>query len=67
MEEIIKELKELGFTGETNAEALEFCEDKINDYWVDCPVSERGVEERAMALSCKLFQVFKKRLKKLAQ
>jgi hypothetical protein len=67
MEEIIRLLKGLGFTGETRLEALEFCEDKVNDYWVDCPANVRGVEERASTLMCNLYKGFAKELRKLAQ
>ena len=67
MEEIIGLLKGLGFTGETRLEALEFCDDKVNDYWVDCPANVRGVEERAFVLMCNLYKGFAKELRKLAQ
>jgi hypothetical protein len=62
--EILKQLRELGFTGETVEEAIIFCEDKANDYWVDCPVPMRTTIERCSALVARLFQGFAKELRK---
>lgn len=61
--EKIEELKQLGFNGLTTEEALVFCEIKINDYWVDCPVSHRGDQEKEYAKKCNMFKKIRKELK----
>ena len=56
VEEKIAELKQLGFDGSTTEEALMFCEIKINDYWVDCPVSQRDDLAKEYAKKCNMFK-----------
>jgi hypothetical protein len=63
VKEIIKKLGELGFEGLTTDDALLFCEIKINDYWVDCPISERDDLAREYAKKCNLFKNIRKELK----
>lgn len=60
---ILDELKQLGFIGSTKEEALLFCEIKINEYWVDCPVSERDELANEYAKKCTQFKKFRKELK----
>ena len=63
VEEKLAELKQLGFEGSTTEEALMFCEIKINDYWVDCPVSQRDDIAKEYAKKCNIFKKIRKELK----
>lgn len=63
VEEKLAELKQLGFEGSTTEEALMFCEIKINDYWVDCPVSQRDDIAKEYAKKCNMFKKIRKELK----
>ena len=63
VEEKLAELKQLGFDGSTTEEALMFCEIKINDYWVDCPVSQRDDLAKEYAKKCNMFKKIRKELK----
>jgi hypothetical protein len=63
VEEKLAELKQLGFEGSTTEEALMFCEIKINDYWVDCPVSQRDDLAKEYAKKCSMFKKILKELK----
>ena len=63
VEEKLAELKQLGFDGSTTEEALMFCEIKINDYWVDCPVSQRDDLSKEYAKKCSMFKKILKELK----
>ena len=40
-----------------------FCENKINDYWVDCPVSQRDDLAKEYAKKCSMFKKILKELK----
>jgi hypothetical protein len=58
--EILDSIKSFGFTGNSIEEALSFCDEKINDYWVDIPVRIRDEECKEMAEYCTLFKTYKK-------
>ena len=62
---ILNSLKAFGFKGKTIDSALAFCEEKINEYWVDCPPSVRGDSEKEFAEYCGLFKSYLKILKRL--
>ena len=55
----------MGFSGDSLSEAIFFCEEKINDYWVDAPISQRDAEMKAMAKECNKFKKILKELKKI--
>jgi len=63
VEEKLEELKKLGFDESTTEEALMFCEIKINEYWVDCPVSQRDDLAKEYAKKCSMFKKILKELK----
>jgi hypothetical protein len=58
-QEILDSIKPFGFTGNSIEEALFFCDEKINDYWVDAPVRVRDEGMKEMAEYCTLFQTYK--------
>jgi len=62
---ILTSLKSFGFKGKTVTSAISFCEDKIDEYWVDCPVEVRNDGEKEYAEYCNLFKSYKKILSRL--
>ncbi len=65
--ELMLKLKELGFNGSNIEDALMYCEIKINEYWVDCPISERDGITKEYAKKCNEFKKIKKEIKNLTK
>jgi hypothetical protein len=63
MLEKINKLRILGFTGKTTEEAIFYCDKMINEYCVDCPVSQRSQEEKDAAKKCSEFKNILKEIK----
>jgi hypothetical protein len=58
-----KFVTELGVEPNTLKEALWFCEEKINEYWVDIPIGSRDEEAKEMAKKCSVFKKLRKEIK----
>lgn len=62
-----QELEELHIVKGSIKEAMLFCEIKINEYWVDIPVSLRDEAAKECAKKCNVFKKILKELKDIVK